>query len=168
MSKISSILVQCLAYFFFFGVIYYLSTSPAYHYLQPGEAEIKLAFKHASQRQKACHQRTREEMMRLPPNMRRVQDCPRARAPIYIELLLDGAFLAHRSFVSPGLSHDMATFVYTKYSLPAGKHLLTVRMRDSMREEGFDFLGEREVDLIPGQALVIGFAEEQGGFIFNN
>lgn len=158
--------IQVVAYLLFFGVIYFLSNSPAYYYLQPGQAEIKLAFKHTSQRVQECHKRTQEELMKLPPNMRRPQDCPRNRAPIYIELLLDDQFLATRTFVSPGLSHDMATFVYAKFALPAGRHKLTVRMRDSIRTEGFDYADETTRDWVPGQAIVIGFKKVTEEFTF--
>ncbi|MBF0180539.1 MAG: hypothetical protein HQM03_11005 [Magnetococcales bacterium] len=158
--------IQLTAYLVFFATIYYFSTSPAYHYLQPGQAEVKLAFKHTSQREQECHKRTQEEMMKLPPNMRRPQDCPRQRAPIYIELLLDDRFVATRSFPAPGLSHDMATFVYSKHSLPAGQHKLTVRMRDSIRKEGFDYSGEAVRDWQPGQSIVIGFQKDSEQFTF--
>lgn len=161
------ILIQVTAYLLFFVVIYYFSTAPAYHYLKPGQGEIKLAFKHTSQRQAACHKRTHEELMRLPPNMRRVEDCPRQRSVIYLELLLDDQVLANKTFIPPGLSRDMATFVYAKFALPAGRHRLTVRMRDSTRMEGFDFTGEQTLDWIPGQSVLIGFDAAQGEFQFH-
>ncbi|MEO5331906.1 MAG: hypothetical protein H7839_07760 [Magnetococcus sp. YQC-5] len=164
--SLQRISIQFTAYALFFGVIYFLSNSPTYHYLQPGQAEVKLAFKHTSQREQECHKRSQEELMKLPPNMRRAQDCPRNRAPIYIELLLDDQFLATKTFISPGLSRDMATFVYAKYSLPAGRHKLTVRMRDSIRPDGFDFSDETVRDWIPGQSIVIGFQKVTEQFTF--
>ncbi|MEO5340025.1 MAG: hypothetical protein H7837_05815 [Magnetococcus sp. MYC-9] len=166
MQTIQRVGIQLAASFLFFGAIYFLSTAPTYHYLQPGQAEVKLAFQHTAQRQQECHNRSQEELMKLPPNMRRAQDCPRQRAPIYLELLLDGRFLATKTFVTPGLSHDMATFVYAKYALPAGRHTLTVRMRDSMRKEGFDFAGETVRNWEPGQSVVIGFRKETEQFTF--
>ncbi|MBF0340567.1 MAG: hypothetical protein HQL95_06325 [Magnetococcales bacterium] len=158
---------QFIAYALFFGVLYYLSTAPAYHYLLPDQAEVKLAFKHTSQREKECHERTPEELQKLPPNMRKPQDCPRQRAPIYIELLLDDKFLATRTFIPPGLSHDMSSFIYAKFSLPAGRHKLTVRMRDRLRADGFDYIAEEMRDWIPGQGIQIGFDENKSGFVFN-
>lgn len=159
--------IQFTAYALFFAVIYVLSSSPAYHYLQPDQAEVKLAFKHTSLREQECHKRSDEELRKLPPNMRRPQDCPRERAPIYLELLLDDQFLATRTFIPPGLSRDMATHIYAKFSLPAGRHKLTVRMRDRVRAEGFDYVEEAVRDWIPGQGILIGFDESKDGFVIN-
>ncbi len=160
--------IQIIAYALFFGVIYYLSTAPAYHYLLPGQAEVKLAFKHTSQREQKCHKRTQEELMKLPPNMRRLQDCPRKRALIYIELLLDDQFLATRTFRPQGLSQDMVTFIYAKYSLPAGRHKLTIRMRDRLHtDDGFDFIDETTREWIPGQSILISFKKVTERFTFD-
>ncbi|MBF0427898.1 MAG: hypothetical protein HQL94_03180 [Magnetococcales bacterium] len=160
--------IQFIAYAMFFGVIFHLSDSPAYHYLYPDQAEIKLAFKHTSQREQECHTRSPEELAKLPPNMRRPQDCPRNRAPIAIELLLDDRLLATKSFIPPGLSHDMATFVYAKFALPAGRHKLTMRMRDRVHTDtAFDYVAETVREWIPGQAVVIGFSENQEKIIFD-
>ncbi|MBF0628453.1 MAG: hypothetical protein HQL91_09540 [Magnetococcales bacterium] len=165
--SIEQFLIQLTAYAMFFGVIFYLSTAPAYHYLKPGQAEVKLAFKHTSLREQECHQRSAEELQKLPPNMRRPQDCPRKRAPIYIELLLDDQYLATRTFIPPGLSQDMATHIFAKFTLPAGRHKLTVRMRDRVRPEGFDYVEEVMRDWIPGQGILISFDESKDGFEIN-
>ncbi|MBF0214259.1 MAG: hypothetical protein HQM00_11990 [Magnetococcales bacterium] len=158
--------IQFIAYAMFFGVIFYLSSAPAYHYLKPDQAEVKLAFKHTSLREQECHKRTDEELQKLPPNMRRPQDCPRKRALIYIELLLDDRFLATRTFRPPGLSQDMAAHIYAKFTLPAGRHKLTVRMRDRVRADGgFDYVEEVMRDWIPGQGILIGFDESKDRFV---
>ncbi|GAB0057393.1 hypothetical protein SIID45300_01720 [Candidatus Magnetaquicoccaceae bacterium FCR-1] len=164
----SAFMVQFIAYACFFGVIFVLSTSPAYEYLKPGQAEVKLAFKHTSQREEPCQEITPEELQKLPPNMRKPKNCPRKRAPIYIELLLDDNFLATRTFIPPGVSQDMSTFVYAKFSLPAGEHKLTVRMRDSARtDNGFDFIEETRRDWRPGQGIRIEFDESVDRFVIN-
>ncbi|MEO5345598.1 MAG: hypothetical protein H7834_04350 [Magnetococcus sp. YQC-9] len=164
----SALLVQVIAYACFFGAIFVLSTSPAYEYLKPGQAEVKLAFKHTSQREHECHERTQEELQKLPPNMRKPKDCPRQRAPIYIELLLDDKFLATRTFVPPGVSNDMATYVYAKFALPAGEHKLTVRMRDRIRQDnGFDYVAEERRNWRAGQGIQIGFDESVDRFVVN-
>ncbi len=159
-------LAQVVIYTLFCAVIYYLSTDPVYYYLQPDQAELKLAFQHAAQRKEKCRKRTREELMKLPPNMRRAKECSRARAPLTVKLLLDGDLLAEKTFNAPGLHDDGAAYVYTKFPLPAGEHQLSVRMIDSVREEGYDYAADRRVALKPGQALVVGFNHESKKFIF--
>lgn len=158
--------LQVVAYGVFCALLLYFSTSPPYHYLKPGQAEVKLAFKHAAKRKEACRKRSQEELMRLAPNMRRPQECSRERAPLLVELLLDGNLAATETFIPPGIHKDGTAYVYAKFPLPAGDHLLTVRMRDSNRTEGFDYAADRKVVLESGQSLVIGLDGTVGRFIF--
>lgn len=156
-------LMQALFYAAFCGVIYYFSTSPAYQYLGDGQAEIMVAFKHPSKRREACHQRTAAELKDLPPNMRRAQDCPRERAPLVIDVALDGATVAHKEFQAPGIHKDGSVFVNAKFFIPAGSHRLKLQMRDSVRE-GYDFTLEQQIDFRSGQMVVVGFDENEAKF----
>ncbi len=156
-------LMQAICYAAFCAVVFYFSTAPAYQYLDADKAEILMAFKHPTQRQAVCHQRTSEELKALPPNMRRPQDCPRERSPLIIDVSLDGTPVAHQAFVSPGIHKDGAVFVYAKLFIPAGEHRLLVAMRDSMRE-GYDYTLEQPLSFRPGQMLVIGFNENEDRF----
>ncbi len=45
-----------------------------------------------------------------------------------------------------------------------GRHLVTARLRDSRRQEGFDYEHEQSVELSAGQNLVIDFRADTGGF----
>ena len=40
------------------------------------------------------------------------------------------------------------------------------RLRDSDREEGFDYKRDAIIELVPGQNLVVDFRSEMGGFLF--
>ncbi|MEO5371964.1 MAG: hypothetical protein H7833_18000 [Magnetococcus sp. DMHC-1] len=101
MKQVGAYLFQGIAYGLFCLVIYYFSTSPAYHYLPPGHAELRLAFKHTAELREPCRKRTPEELLKLPPNMRKPMSCSRARSPIHIELAMDGKFLAQSTFPPP-------------------------------------------------------------------
>ena len=158
--------LQPLIYVIFCAPIFYLSDSPAYQYLQPGQAELKLAFKHAAQRKEECRSRSREELQKMAPNMRKAKDCSRERSDMLVELLLNGNVIATKVFPPPGLHRDGSAYVYAKFPLPVGNHLLTIRMRDSVRDEGFDYKAERDVSLVEGQSLVVGFDGAANKFIF--
>ncbi|MBF0383198.1 MAG: hypothetical protein HQL69_19420 [Magnetococcales bacterium] len=157
MNNIVRYALQGIAYTVFCLIIFYLSTAPAYNYLQPDQAEIKLAFKHASQRLYACKKLTRAELKKLPPNMRKPKDCPRERAIVQVIINLDGKKIADEKFVPPGLHQDATVFAYSKLPLPIGDHVLSVEMRDSGREEGHDYAKQEHISITPGQAVVIGF-----------
>ncbi|MBF0096893.1 MAG: hypothetical protein HQM04_01225 [Magnetococcales bacterium] len=156
-------LLQALFYTAFCGVIYYFSTAPRYQYLEADKSEIMVAFKHPTKRKAVCHERTAEELQKLPPNMRRPQDCPRERAPLAMRFSLDGQIVAQKTFQSPGIHQDGAVFVYAKFFIPAGDHRFKVEMRDSM-QEGFDFTLEQPISFKPGQMLLVSFDENSDTF----
>jgi hypothetical protein len=73
----------------FAGVVTF-SNWPAYRQLPEGQAVVTLSLVHGADRQAECRRLSPAEIAKLPPNMRRVQDCPRGRRPIVVELDLDG------------------------------------------------------------------------------
>jgi hypothetical protein len=157
---------QAILYALFAGGVGYLSTSPVYSPIDPGQAMIKLSFSHAGKRAGECRRLSPEEIARLPPNMRHALDCPRGRLPVLVELEMDGGLLVRRTLQASGLSHDRASSIYQKVLVPPGRHRLTARLRDSARTEGFDYERSAEITLAPQQNLVIDFHAENGGFLF--
>jgi hypothetical protein len=166
MNKMIQIPLQIVAYSLFCFIIYFLSTDPAYNYLEEDQAEIKLAFKHASQRVHPCVKRTRKELMKLPPNMRKANECPRERAIVHVVIKLDDKLISREEFVPPGLHQDATVFAYAKLPLPVGDHKLSVEMRDTARTEGYDYQRVDQVSITTGQALVVGFDELKNELTF--
>ncbi|CAK0758650.1 conserved hypothetical protein [Gammaproteobacteria bacterium] len=156
---------QGLVYLVFMGSIGYCSNAPSFTHLGPGQAVIKFGFHHYGQFQSECHRRSAEELAHLPPNMRATLDCPRARAPVTVELDLDETPL-YRGVQQPsGLHHDGVSYLYQRFTVPASTHRLRMRLNDRLDETGFRYVLEREVTLAPAQVLVINFRPEKGGFI---
>lgn len=156
-------LLQGLLYALFALIIGIFSSWPRYTHLAPEQALIKLSFTHHGQRVADCRQRTPDELAKLPPNMRAPLQCQRERAPVTVEVDLDGQ-LAYRHIAAPsGLSKDGASTVYQRLPLPAGEHRLAVRLKDRAGGSGFDYSREATVLLKPGQVLVIDFNAEKGG-----
>ena len=148
-----------------FGIF---SDSPSYTHLPPDQAQLKLSFAHSAAPKEACRKLTREELEDIAANMRRTEVCPRERLPVQVELLLDGTTLYRASLPPTGLSGDGPSMVYERFLIAPGRHLLTVRLRDSARDEGFDYLHTAEVELGPRQSLAIDFRSETGGFILSS
>ena len=65
-----------------FAAVAWLSDRPMYRQIPTGSAVMMLTFVHSADRRGECRRLTPEEIAKLPPNMRRVQDCPRVRRPI--------------------------------------------------------------------------------------
>ncbi len=139
--------------------------SPAYEYFDPSGAMLKVSISHASQRKEACVRRTPEEMAKLPPNMRVAQNCSRERSPVVLEVDLDGQPLMRETESPTGLSKDGRTTFYHRYRIPAGEHVLSIRMRDSIRSEGFDYVQEETVSIAPADLVVVQFLSEEQRFV---
>ena len=69
-----------------FAAVATISSWPVYRTLPPDHAVIMLSFVHGADRQAECRRLTPAEIAKLPPNMRKTQDCPRGRRPLYVEL----------------------------------------------------------------------------------
>jgi len=159
-------LAQGIVYTVFAVAIYIFSIGPTYTHLESDKAMIKLSFAHATKPKGECKVLTREELAKLAPNMRRPKICPRERMKAYVELELDGKPTYQSVLLPTGFHSDGAVRVYERVPVPAGKHTITVRMRDTARENGFDYEVTREVDMVPGQNFAIDFNAPKGGFIF--
>lgn len=154
---------QLLLYGLFAVLIGVFSRWPPYRHLAPDQALIKLSFTHASRRAEACRQLDAAELAKLPPNMRAPLKCGRERAPVLVEVDIDGAPAVRRLALPSGLSKDGASSVYQRLSVAAGSHRIAVRLKDSPGSGGFDYRREQEVNLAPAQVLVIDFDADQGG-----
>ena len=156
---------QAVLYGLFAAAIGYFSTSPAYTHLAPDEALIKVSFSHTAQRVGECRRRSDEELAALPPNMRIREDCPRGRAPVVVELDVDGVLLQRDVLQASGLSRDGASSLYRRFTVSAGEHLIAARLSD--RADGtFDYRREEKITLAPAQILVVEFHASEGGFRF--
>lgn len=166
MPEIRILVGRVLAFTAFGAGLAYFSNSPSYTYHDPEKALVVISFSHASERKSACRKYTAEEFAALAPNMKQAMDCPRGRVPLHLEFSVDGTRVLDKSYRPTGLARDGAISVYESIPLEAGKHRLTVSMRDSRRETGFDFSKSHEVLLQPRRLLVIDFRRELDGFHF--
>ncbi len=165
--NLRSILLQAPAYAAFAAFIGYFSAAPLYHHLAADRAVVKLSFSHAAERREECHTRTAEELAKLAPNMRAPLDCPRARADVHVEVMMDGAVIFSAVEHASGLRHDLPATVYRRLEVPAGHHVFRARLADNTSGE-FRHDGQVEVDLAPGRVLVIDFVASRGGFRFRS
>lgn len=157
---------QALFYGLFVAVIGYFSASPAYVHFPKDMALIKASFSHAGQPKEECRVRTAEELASLPPNMRNPVQCGRERSPVVFELELDGKPIYRAELPPAGLSRDGVSTVYQRFPVPAGRHHLRARLKDSARIADFNYVKEAEAVLAPAQVFVVEFNSRTGGFIF--
>ena len=167
MKQALRIAAQLALYVPLMALIGYFSSAPVFSPVGANEALLRLSFIHAAQRKVPCRERSAEELAKLAPNMRAALDCPRERAPLFVELELDGKVVLRREVPPAGLKGDGNATVYHRLPVPAGKHRIAVRLRDRPGE-GFDFSREETIELAPGRVLLIDFVAAQGGFLFRS
>lgn len=165
MNRITRYAVQALLYAAFIAFIGYFSTSPAYTHLTANQALVKLSFTHGAQPKHACRKRGAEELAKLSPNMRAPLDCPRERAPVVVELDVDGKKLLHLVVPPAGLSKDGPSTLYRRIAVTAGRHRVQARLSDQP-SGSFNYSRAADIELNPGRILVIDFVPAEGGFVF--
>lgn len=156
---------QAAVWVLFIAGIGYLSAAPPYRHFEEGDALLKLSFVHGGDHQVACRKRTREELLKLAPNMRKQIDCPRRRVDLHLEIDLDGKRLFNAVLPPTGLSGDGPSQIYRRFAVPAGPHVLDLRLRDTRRTEGFDHVGRAKLVLKAGQSAAIDFRPRLGGIV---
>jgi len=157
---------QAIVYAGFAAMLGYFSIQPTYNRIEPGDALIKLSFAHAARHAGECRTRTAEELEDMAANMRTLRECPRERLPVTVELEIDGELQLAETLAPTGLHKDGASSIYRRIPVSAGRHEIVARLRDTKGGVGFDYLAERNVDLMPGDSLAIDFDAVSGGFSF--
>jgi len=156
---------QALFYLPLMLLIGYFSSAPVYVHLPPDQALLRLSIAHAAERKQACRERSAAELAKLPPNMRAAQDCPRERAPLLLELEVDGQLRYRAEALPAGTQRDGIATLYQRIVLPAGPHRIVVRMRDRPSGE-FNHVRDETLVLAGGDSVLIDFNASRGGLEF--
>ena len=166
MSHLARLAGQFIVIVALFAGVATLANWPIYRQTPLGTGVVMLTFVHGADRRGECRRLTPEEIAKLPPNMRRVQDCPRSRRALYVELDVGGKTIFRASLPPTGIAGDGPSRVYQRFVVPAGQYDIAVRMRDTARTEGFDHERKGLVTLAPDQMFVIDFQAASGEFVF--
>lgn len=158
--------VQLLLYVAFAVLVGYFSIAPRYQYADAGVATIKLSLSHAANRIEECVRLTPDEINARARRGESLSDCERERLPLTVEIEIDGATVLHVNAAPSGLWSDGPASVYERFDIAAGEHTITARLRDSARDNGWDYQHTETVVLHPGRYFTIGFRAETGGFAF--
>ena len=158
---------QLIAYAAFFALVAVLSVRPELRLLDEDEAMVSLSFSHAGQRIGECTRLSQEELMALPPNMRKADECPRERHSLRVEFSVDENVLYASTLVPNGLWRDGKSTIYQRILVTAGTHVLHIRMNDTGTSSQFNFEHAESVDIQPGQNLVVFFDSASQQFRFH-
>ena len=158
-------LMQAGLYAVFALCVGYFATKPNYVFIAEGSAQIKLSISHPGQKVEACVKLSRAELARLPPNMRTAQRCGRERWPVHIEMDIDGEKVFAETAQAKGLSNDGPSIFYQKFTVPAGPHKISVRIRDKNGDK-FRFEKTKQINIKGSQILIAGFDNATHSIVF--
>lgn len=139
-----------------------LSARPMWQSVAGDMALLRLSFAHSGVRD--CRDRTAEELAKLPANMRTPQVCERRRAPVRVELDLDGEAAFAADLPPSGLSGSGPSRVYHRFLVPAGSYRVAVRMRDDPAVAGFTQEAAFDIVVAPAESVAIDFDATTGRF----
>ena len=154
--------LQAINYTVFMALVWYFSAAPSIRILADDEAMITIAFAHAGEVREPCRKLTNEELAELAQNMRQVEDCPRQRSPVVIKATLDNEPIYDVTLDPPGLFEDGGVDVYYSGRISAGEHRFEIIMNDSVRNPEFSHTFDGEIDVAPGQIVLVRFDPEHG------
>jgi len=157
---------QGIAYALFIAFIGFFSSMPSYTNMPANQALIKLTFTHPGQRLNPIHDtRSKAEMAALPPQLR-ARKHSRERSPVTVEFKIDGNMAYQAEIIPRGMSRDLPSPIYQRFTVPAGTHHFSVRMSDDVHQQGFNYSAEKTITLAPLRTLIIDFDNIRKEFIF--
>ena len=166
MSSLTRGLLQIPAYAVFAISVGYFSFWPRYQYAAPDRATVKVSVSHATKHIKPCVLLTPQQIAELPPNMRRRESCERKRLPLTMEVEIDGDIMLSVQADPSGLWGDGPASIYERFEVDPGMHLVTTRLRDTDRANGWDYSHTEELMLHQGRYFTVTFKAETGGLVY--
>jgi len=164
-SKGKNYIGQALFYAAIILFVGYFSTSPTYTRVEEGDATVKLSLRHTGQIIGECRIMSEEELKSLPPNMRQAKVCPRERSSIEFQFVLDGEEAYHKIIEPAGLNKDGRAKLHHRFTVKAGEHTITARLKDHKDLKDFNYQETRKINLDSRAVLVVDFDPDEKKFI---
>ncbi|MFU8895722.1 MAG: hypothetical protein ACNA8J_04990 [Gammaproteobacteria bacterium] len=146
---------QAAAWTLFAVITGTLAQWPTYSPLPQGHGELKLSMSHLTERVEPCVRLSPEEIAALPPNMRAPEKCARERIQAVVKLLVDDEPLLDTTVRPAGLARGGRAYLQANWGLPAGDYTLTLWLRDTPRDEGFDMVQHFPLRLAAGESTLL-------------
>lgn len=103
----------------------------AYSPPAPAGPELVVSFRHAGKSSEHCRDVSDAENAQKPPHMRRPRICERGRAPVRLEVVVDGAARLQRTYTAKGLHADGPSVAIETLDLAPGPHEILVRIGET-------------------------------------
>ncbi len=124
--------------------------------------ELVVSFKHPGRNDQRCRTVSPEELAKLPPHMRRPEECDRGRADVWLRVEVDGEVVHERAYPPTGLSKDGSSVAVARIPVKDGPRQVSVRLGDSGEAGEWTYAASRTVDAQPGRRAVVVFDRLSG------
>jgi hypothetical protein len=139
----------------------YLSDAPGYQYSDGQSSEIKLVVRHSGFLLGECRVVSQEELMKLAPNMRKPQDCPRGKAQMSVSLRVENEVFYEGIIKPSGIHSDGVLALYQRFNIPPGN--VSVQLAIESGDQAPQ-LFSREIAVRPADVLLLEYHDS--GFNF--
>lgn len=156
--------------------VYFASDLP-YSYNTPGDALLKVAFKHSGKRIADCEEsdfvkkegeRYRQQLRdtkQVKMSMTKMAKCPRERHPVVLELYIDGRKAMDKSYAATGMKSDMASYIYDEFKLEPGTHHFKALLYDKGTKDEPAYTMESTALVKAQEVKVIWFNEKADSLV---
>jgi hypothetical protein len=140
----------------------YFSVAPGYQYADGQSSVLKLVVRHSGFLLGECRVVSQQELMELPPNMRKPQDCPRGKAPMSVSLLVENEVFYDGIIKPSGIHSDGVLALYQQFNIPPGHVSVRLAIESGKQDPQ---LFKREIDVRPSDVLLLEYHDS--GFSFS-
>ena len=124
--------------------------------------ELVVSFKHRGASDEQCREPTAAELAETPLHMRREQICERGRAPVRLQLRVDGEILHDQPYEASGLFSDGPSVGVVRVPMEAGMRDVSLRIAEQSDSEDWAYEEQREVEFGPRERHVLRFNRRVG------
>lgn len=127
-------------------------------------SELVVTFKHPGQVSERSREVSKEELEKTPVHMRRARVYDRERAPVRMQVRVDGRTIVDRVYPAMGLWHDGNSVAVETISVPSGAHTVDVAIGDTHDGGEWNHRTSQRLDFSAARRRVVSF-DRLSGFI---
>ncbi len=128
----------------------------------PAGSELVVTFKHPGQVSERSREISKEELEKTPVHMRRARIYERERAPVRMQVRVDGRAVVDRIYPAKGLWHDGNSVAVETITVPLGAHAVEVAIGDTHDAHEWNHRMSQRIDFASDRRRVVSFDRLSG------
>jgi ferredoxin len=128
----------------------------------PSGSELVVTFKHPGQVSERSREVSKEELDKTPVHMRRARVYERERAPVRMQVRVDGRTVVDRTYPAKGLWHDGNSVAVETIAVGPGEHTVDVAIGDTHDPHEWNHRTSRRLEFTSDRRRVVSFDRLSG------